>query len=233
MDNNDKRIARTFHLFAGAGGGLLGDILLGHIPVGACEISIPARTILLSRQLDGALPKIPIWDDIHTLDGAKWRGHVDILCGGFPCQAFSTAAHGKNIESKDLWGEMRRVTAEMQPRWVFAENVSKKAIDCARRDLETMGYTTRAVQISAADMGADHIRRRYWLLAHSNMYGKFCGPVNAEAQGVSGVRESVWSSKPTELRMADGMARGVDRKNASGNGQVPQVVEAALKFLSE
>lgn len=57
------------HLFAGAGGGILGSILLGHRPVCAVEIEAYPRKVMLQRQRDGILPRFPIWDDITTFDG--------------------------------------------------------------------------------------------------------------------------------------------------------------------
>ena len=85
---------REMHLFAGAGGGILGGILLGHTCVCAVEIESYCRAVLLQRQRDGILPKFPIWDDVRTFDGKPWRGLVDCVCGGFPCQDISTAGGG-------------------------------------------------------------------------------------------------------------------------------------------
>lgn len=85
----------SFHLFAGAGGGILGDLLLGHRTVGAVEIEAYPRKVLLSRQLDGSLPKFPIWDDVTTfrLDNPNTRSYIEwlrerrselVISGGFP-----------------------------------------------------------------------------------------------------------------------------------------------------
>lgn len=85
----------TFHLFAGAGGGILADKLLGHRTIGAIEIEKYPRKVLLARQLDGCLPKFPVWDDVKTFryDNPETRGYIDRLkevseelaiCGGFP-----------------------------------------------------------------------------------------------------------------------------------------------------
>lgn len=71
-------------LFAGGGGGILGSILLGWCTVCAVEIDPYCREVLLSRQRDGCLEPFPIWDDIKTFEGRLWRGHVDIVTGGFP-----------------------------------------------------------------------------------------------------------------------------------------------------
>jgi DNA (cytosine-5)-methyltransferase 1 len=68
---------RELHLFAGAGGGILGGILLGHTCVCAVEIEPYCRQVLLQRQRDGCLPKFPIWDDVRTFDGRPWRGVVE------------------------------------------------------------------------------------------------------------------------------------------------------------
>lgn len=88
-------VLKTIHLFAGAGGGILADLLLGHIPIAACEIDEYARNVLLARQADGCLPLFPIWDDVTTLSDknpechaafATWKevkGELAI-CGGFP-----------------------------------------------------------------------------------------------------------------------------------------------------
>lgn len=149
-------------LFAGAGGGILGGHLLGWRTVCAVEWEPYAACVLAARQNDGLLPPFPIWDDVQTFDGKPWRGIVDVVSGGFPCQAYSTATAGKNT-ADDLWPEMRRVVADVAPRYVFAENVSRIAIDQAADDCESMGYKTRAISLSAKDFGADHIRERYWL----------------------------------------------------------------------
>jgi hypothetical protein len=86
------------HLFAGAGGGILGGELLGHTTVCAVEIEEYPRKVLLQRQRDGILPRFPIWDDIQTFDGKPWRGKVDVVCGGFPCQDISAAGKGAGID---------------------------------------------------------------------------------------------------------------------------------------
>lgn len=85
----------TFHLFCGAGGGVLADLLLGHIPIGAVEIDPYCREVLLQRQRDGLLPAFPIWDDVRTLrldnpDTRPFIHHLQrrseevAICGGFP-----------------------------------------------------------------------------------------------------------------------------------------------------
>jgi DNA (cytosine-5)-methyltransferase 1 len=218
-------------LFAGAGGGLLASLLNGWKTVCAVELDWYSRCILIQRQNDGLLPIFPIWDDIRTFDGRPWRGVIDVVSGGFPCQAFSTAASGNNT-ADDLWPEMRRVVADVAPRYVFAENVSKKAIDHAADDLESMGYKTKAISLAASDLGADHVRERYWLLAHSDDEGKLLRGLNAEVAIREGISSSVWQTKPDESRMDDGLAYRMDRFKATGNGQVPAVATTAWNLLT-
>jgi DNA (cytosine-5)-methyltransferase 1 len=125
----------TFHLFAGTGGGILADILLGHRPVGAVEIEEHPRKVLLQRQLDGVLPRFPVWDDVRTFraDNPECSGYVERLrairdrlcvCGGFPCQDISAAGKRAGIEGErsGLWGEMARIVGEVRPRYVLVEN---------------------------------------------------------------------------------------------------------------
>ena len=160
----------TFHLFAGAGGGILGDLLLGHNPIGACEIEPYPRNVLLARQADGILPNFPIWDDVATLDGNPWRGSVDVLCGGFPCQDISAAGKGAGIsgERSGLWKEYARLIGEMRPRFVFAENsplLRTRGLGVVLEDLASLGYNARWGIIGAGAVGAPHKRDRMWVLA--------------------------------------------------------------------
>ena len=219
-------------LFAGAGGGILGGKLLGWRTVCAVEWEAYPASVLCARQNDGLLETFPIWDDVQTFDGKPWRGIVDVVSGGFPCQAYSTAAAGKNT-ADDLWPEMRRIVADVAPRYIFAENVSRVAIDQAADDCESMGYKTKAISLSAKDLGADHIRERFWLLAYADNDGKLPCEVNAETRWMPNMDNSIWKDYPESLRVADGVAARVDRLKAIGNGQVPLCAATAWKILSE
>lgn len=85
----------SFELFAGAGGGIYSNELIGHRTVGAVEIETYPRKVLLARQLDGTMPRFPIWDDVKTFryDNQETRGYIEwlrerrrelVICGGFP-----------------------------------------------------------------------------------------------------------------------------------------------------
>jgi len=161
------------HLFAGAGGGILGGMLLGHTTVCAVEIEPYCRKVLLQRQRDGVLPKFPIWDNVCTFDGNPWRGKVDVVCGGFPCQDISAAGKGAGIEGErsGLWKEMARIVGEIRPRYVFIENsplLRTRGLSVVLKDLAEMGCDARWGVLGAADIGANHQRNRIWILANPN-----------------------------------------------------------------
>lgn len=219
-------------LFAGAGGGVLGGKLLGWRTVCAVEWEPYPTCVLAQRQNDGLLPAFPIWDDVRTFDGRPWRGVVDVVSGGFPCQPFSTAARGAN-NAEDLWPEMRRVVADVAPWCVFAENVAQRAINHAADDLEQMGYQARAIPLSAKDLGADHVRPRFWLLAYANGYRELLRAKYAEMGMREEFQNSVWGREPGGARMVNGLADRMDRITATGNGQVPIVAAHAWRCLVE
>lgn len=161
---------RELALFAGAGGGILGGKLLGWRTVCAVEVNPYCRSVLLARQRDGMLDPFPIWDDVRTFDGTRWRGHVDVVSGGFPCQDISTAGKGAGIdgERSGLWGEMARIICEVRPRHAFVENspaLTSRGLHRVLGDLAEMGFDAEWGVLGADDCGAPHQRKRIWILA--------------------------------------------------------------------
>jgi DNA (cytosine-5)-methyltransferase 1 len=159
-------------LFAGAGGGILGGKLLGWRTVCAVEIDQYARRVLLARQRDGCLPRFPIWDDVTTFDGNQWRGKVDVISGGFPCQDISAAGRGAGIDGarSGMWSHMARIIGEVRPRFAFVENspmLTSRGLGRVLGDLAALGYDARWGVLGADDIGAPHRRKRIWILAHS------------------------------------------------------------------
>jgi DNA (cytosine-5)-methyltransferase 1 len=164
------------HLFAGAGGGILGGQLLGHRTVCAVEIEPYPRAVLVARQNDGTFPPFPIWDDVRTFDGRPWRGIVDVVAGGFPCQDISAAGKGAGLsgERSGLWSEFARIIGEVRPRYAFIENspmLVTRGLDRVLADLAALGYDAEWCCLSAGDCGARHERDRIWILAHSQSNG--------------------------------------------------------------
>ena len=157
-------------LFAGAGGGILGGKLLGWRTVCAVEWEPYPASVLVARQNDGLLPPFPIWDDVQTFDGRPWRGIVDVVSGGFPCQDISAAGKGAGIdgERSGMWREMARVVSEVRPRYVFVENspmLITRGLERVLGDLTALGYDTKWTVMGAADVGANHQRDRIWIFA--------------------------------------------------------------------
>lgn len=157
-------------LFAGAGGGILGGHLLGWRTICAVEWESYPASVLCARQNDGVLPPFPIWDDVQTFDGRPWRGIVDVISGGFPCQDISAAGKGAGIdgERSGMWGEMARIIHEVRPRFVFVENspmLTSRGLGRVLGDLASMGFDARWGVLGAADVGANHQRDRIWIVA--------------------------------------------------------------------
>lgn len=160
-------------LFAGAGGGILGGHMLGWRTVCAVEIDRYAAGVLMARQNDGCLPPFPVWDDVRTFDGRPWRGIVDVVSGGFPCQDVSVAGPGGGLDGarSGLWREFARIIREVEPRYVFVENspaLTVRGISRVLGDMAEMGYDAKWGVLGACDAGAWHKRERIWIAAHAH-----------------------------------------------------------------
>jgi len=243
-------------LFAGAGGGILGGKLLGWQTVCAVEWEPYAASVLCARQNDKVLPPFPIWDDVQTFDGKPWRGIVDVVSGGFPCQEVSIAKDmwkrekGLDGEQSGLWTEMARVICEVQPTYAFIENspaLVVRGLDRIMSDLASMGYDARWGVLGATHVGAPHRRERCWIVAYSNKIGLQRQWPKPNTQGWEdawrsfglrcreelGREQHWWKTEPNVGRVANGVADRVDRLKAIGNGQVPLCAASAWRILNE
>jgi DNA (cytosine-5)-methyltransferase 1 len=160
-------------LFAGAGGGILGGKLLGWRTVCAVEWEPYPASVLCARQNDKVLETFPIWDDVQTFDGKSWRGIVDVVSGGFPCQDISAAGKGVGIdgERSGMWKEMARIIHEVRPKYAFVENspmLTSRGLGRVLGDLAGMGFDARWGVLGAANVGANHQRDRIWIVAKWN-----------------------------------------------------------------
>ena len=237
-------------LFAGAGGGILGGSLCGFNTIAACEIEEYPRRVLLARQRDGMLPAFPIWDDVRTFDGRPWRGVVDVITGGFPCQDISSAGRGVGIAGSrsGLWFEMLRIIGEVRPAFVFAENsphLRTRGLGVVIQGLTGLGYDVRWCVLGAWHAGAPHRRNRMWIYAadaagerlpRSGQYVERCNAAK-DCEGQTDQLErfsfdQVWIPEPALGRVAYGVDSRVDRLRALGNGQVPAVVATAWRGLT-
>jgi DNA (cytosine-5)-methyltransferase 1 len=225
-------------LFAGAGGGILGGLLLGWRTICAVEFNAYAASVLIARQNDGCLAPFPIWDDVRTFDGRPWRGRVDVISGGFPCQDISSGGAGAGIkgERSGLWSEFARIIGEVRPRFVFVENspvLTARGLGQVLGDLAALGFDAEWCVLGAADAGAPHRRDRIWIVAHAP--GERLEGVLAEDRGhprsTAQPTRRQWLPEPDVARVAHGVANRVDRTRVLGNGQVPAVAALAWETL--
>ena len=222
---------KELHLFAGIGGGIYGGMMLGHKCCGGVEIDSYAKNVLIQRQKDGWMEEFPIYNDITKLNGKDFKGTFDVLCGGFPCQAFSSAAHGKNIAEKNLWDYMRLFVKESEAPIVFAENVALRAITKAQQDLMELGYRVSICKLSCKDLGADHQRNRFWLLAVKDelIFEKLYSNVSALPK----IHSKCWTLNANEIIYP---SKDLERRNqlrGIGNAQSPLVCATAFRILVE
>jgi DNA (cytosine-5)-methyltransferase 1 len=185
-------------LFAGAGGGILGGKLLGWRTVCAVEWEPYPASVLIARQNEDILPPFPIWDDVRTFDGRPWRGRVDVVSGGFPCQDISAAGKGAGIngERSGMWAHMARIVREVGPRFVFVENspmLTSRGLGRVLGDLAALGYNVRWGVLGANDAGAPHKRDRIWIAADAS--GRRCGGSCAGKSEQQGRAEAIGASQ--------------------------------------
>lgn len=233
-------------LFAGAGGGILGGKLLGWRTIAAVEWDPYPASVLIQRQNEGFLPPFPVWDDVQTFDGKHFRGLIDVVSGGFPCQDISVAGKRAGIdgERSSMWYHMLRIINDVQPMYAFIENshhLRTKGLTTVLQGLAEIRYNAAWGVLSAKDCGANHERKRMWILAkrhpaNTNMSGlewRNCQQEKGKTAKPTKICSEWFTCGPNLLRMDDGMAFGMDRLKALGNGQVPIVAATAFTQLKE
>lgn len=188
------------HLFAGAGGGLLADLILRHTPVVAVEWDRYCCQVLRERALDGWFPGLHVYEgDVRLFDPSDYAGRVDCLSAGFPCQDISLAGNRAGIAEgtrSGLWSEVVRVARIVRPQYLFLENVAaivNLGLDTVLADIAGLGFDAQWICLRASDAGAPHRRDRWWLVA------------DADARGLRGAR-AVHSKRqigPTTCSSAD------------------------------
>lgn len=209
---------RSLHLFAGAGGGLLADLILGHTPIGAVEIDPYCCDVLRQRRDDGWFPGLRVHEqDIRLFDPSEYAGRVDLIAGGFPCQDISAAGKGAGItgERSGLWSEFARVIRLVRPRFVFVENspmLTLRGLDVVLADLAALGFDAVWEVVSAAQAGAPHRRERIWILA--NARGGRCGKPDQGQDQQPG---------RTEAKCASALADSHSGDAQCGSGQRPGI----------
>jgi DNA (cytosine-5)-methyltransferase 1 len=154
-------------LFAGIGGFDLAFEREGYDVAWQVEIDSYCQ-----RVLEKHWPDVPRYDDVRDC-GLHNLEPVDVIAGGFPCTDISCAGNqaGLNGEQSSLWWQMHRIIGELRPRFAVVENVANllhTGIEQVCGSLAEIGYDAEWHVISAADVGAPHLRKRIWLVADAN-----------------------------------------------------------------
>lgn len=173
MDNSISVLS----LCTGGGGLELGlELALGDVrSVAYVEREGFACEVLVSAIDEGLLPAAPIFTDIKRFDGRGFRGKVDFITGGYPCQPFSVAGQRRGEDDpRHLWPDIARIVGEVQPHACFFENVSGHLLLGAERvigELERMDYEVAVGLFTAAEVGASHKRERLFILGMADSEG--------------------------------------------------------------
>ena len=199
-------------LCAGYGGIELGikRVIPNLRSVALCEIEAFACANLVAKMEAGFMDAAPIWSDLKTFPWAEFRGKVDILTGGYPCQPFSSAGKraGKD-DPRHLWPWIADGIRIMRPRACFFENVEghiSLGLSSVISDLEEMGYRVAWGIFSASEVGAPHQRKRVFICAVANCIPEGLQRRSRESSDQGRLQrqarrsgDCVWSSRPGEL----------------------------------
>lgn len=252
-------------LFSGAGGGLLASKLLGWRTIGYVEIEDYCQRIIAQRIEDGILDEAPIFTDIRAFNregyADAYKGMVDVITGGFPCQDISSAGQCAGIsgERSGLWAEMAKAIRVVRPQFAFIENspmLTIRGLGTVLEDLAEMGFDAQWGVLGAHHFGGAIPRERIWIVAgatpqpwsilfggankkHRNL-GKHLTVGSQidrfleelEKQGAKRPSQGKNCVPPYLHELGDGLAVELDELKASGNGQVPQVAAKAFRVLS-
>ena len=159
------------HLFNGIGGFALAAHWMGWNNIMHCEIDP-----FCNKVMNYHFPNSHQHEDIRTTNFTIWRGKLDLITGGSPCQPYSTAGKRKGKDDdRHLWPQMLRAIREIQPSYVVGENVrgltnwnGGLVFDEVQADLEAEGYEVLPFLLPAAGVNAPHRRDRIWFIAYAN-----------------------------------------------------------------
>jgi DNA (cytosine-5)-methyltransferase 1 len=232
---------KSLHLFAGAGGGLLADLILGHEPVAAVEWDPYCCQVLRERAAEGWFPGLQVFEgDVRMFPASDWKGRVDCIHAGFPCQDISNAGQRSGVGEgtrSGLYREVLRCADEVRPRFIFMENVSailSNGLGTVLGDLAARGYDAEWLCLRASDVGAPHQRDRWWCLAYAMLTGKRRDEreEKIKVNVITDPREirfdARWTKQPLQRSWASGETRLADagheqppKRNETEEGQQP------------
>lgn len=170
--------------------------------------------------------------DVHTEE--LYKGSIDIIAGGFPCQNVSTAGKGGGVRDGDrsgLWHDFARAIEGLQPRGVLIENVAAltgRGLDIVLQDLARLGYDCEWDVISAAGVGAPHLRERIFIIAWK-------AGTAAHAPWPAPPLYDSWMTEPEGVPrlVTHDVEQRVARLRCLGNAVVPQCAAHVAGILAE
>lgn len=231
---------RVLDLFSGIGGFSLGLERTGMTTAAFCETGLFQRAVLAERW-----PNVPCFGDVRSLTKEKLDvagiNDIDVICGGFPCQDLSTSGSGRGLdgERSGLGREIIRLVDELRPSFVIMENSPELLngwVGELFAPLAGLGYDAEWECIRAKAAGADHGRKRVWIVAYPSSFGQSRpgGLLNAihpapdAYREASGLVDAVQrGSVPFVCERHDGVPAKMARHQlgALGNAVVPQIPE--------
>lgn len=215
---------RVGSLFSGIGGMDLGLERAGMSVSWQSEIEPYACKVLTKHWSD-----VSNLGDVTAIDWSTVE-RVDLICGGYPCPAFSQAARGRNV-APNLWPYMREAVGVLRPRFIILENVAAhlgRGFSTVLSDLHALGYDAEWSVVSACSLGAAHTRRRLFVVAYPHGNGQPVFPQHGQVAWVptsTGDRGHWGIPSSDDVGTDDGISHRVDRLQALGNAVVPQVAE--------
>jgi len=222
---------KVLDLFSGIGGFSLGLERAGHETIAFCEIEPFCREVLKKHW-----PNVECHSDIKTLDGRKFYGAVDIICGGFPCQDISLAGKGAGLSGQrsGLWAEYLRIIKQAKPKVVIIENVSalrSRGLEQILRQLSEVGYNVQWHCLPASAIGANHQRDRVWIIAHSKSERYELGESYDKGSEES---ENEGSRKDEGLRVTEfGIKSGIQHISNAYSESLERQREIAIRISQE
>jgi len=218
---------KVLDLFSGIGGFSLGLERAGFETVAFCEIEEFPRKVLAKHW-----PDVPCYEDVRELTGERLKADgisVDLICGGYPCQPFSSAGkRGGENDDRHLWPEVARLISEIHPDFCLFENVAGHitlGLDQVLSDLEGLGYTSEAFVIPACAVNAVHRRDRVWIIAHSDNAGNSASRRGANGNGAQEVKGRENESQPQSVGHNEDAAYSSSIRQ-QGQGQSEQSIGA-------
>lgn len=243
-------------LFSGIGGFALAFEAAGFQTVAFSEIE-PYPCKVLAQHW----PQVPNLGDVRAINGEDYRGAVDVVCGGFPCQDISTAGKGAGIhgERSGLWFEMLRIIRGARPAFCLLENVPalrSRGADVVLEGLEEAGYAARPYVVGVGNAGAPHQRARVWVVAYTKGESLGAPRQSREPQGLGTDNDSQgpqdvswspaaarpywrpqpdngnwWATEPAMGRVVHGVPNRAHRIKALGNSIVPAVAYPFAQWI--